>query len=163
MKILVVVFILIATNVFSKEIETNQLVYTIPENVEVEKKERDFTTFTWKNKNNFNLLMIYPFPVSTPVSNIPVLADTMQKSFEQEMAKNNNEKIVKQKKTDVEIGSFKGVEISFTLNKKGNGKPIYQKIYLFAVGQKIYNGQLTATTEEDINVANEIIKSSKIK
>lgn len=159
-RILFSLLFLLSVNLIGKEVETDKLVYDIPDKVQVKKRPNDFTSFQW---GSGNLMMIYPFPVAISKDKLPEYADTMMEEFRKQIAKTEGLKIVKREKKKLSLGAFEGFELSFVLDSTEAKASVYQKMYLLRSGETTYNGQLTYLDQKQLEIANKILASSKVK
>ena len=159
-KILFTALVVISLMVSAEEVETVKIVYDVPESVEVKKQQNDFVSFHW---GGGNVMIVYPFPVAISKDMLPEYADRMMEGFRKQIAKTEGLKIVKRERNKLKIGAFEGFELSFVLDSTEAKASVYQKMYLLRSGDSTYNGQLTCIDNKQLEVANKILDSSKVK
>lgn len=136
-------------------------VFSLPDGVTYQSRgEMEFYTFRWGTAPQLALFMLNVNPV--PLSTIATesMADTMERTFEEQMKAGGLATDIQKKKTKVILGSFKGTELEFVITHAG-GIKVRQYIFVLHDGRRMWNGQLTAFSEADLKTAHTIIENAK--
>lgn len=148
------------TNAFANEAIGKTYRFTTPENVRFESNdEHEFYSFHWGEASKNALLMLYPNPVAMSVRTLKPMADMMEITFEDQMKSQGQAVEIKTERRELKLGVFEGVELEFTISHN-TGITIKQWILILHDGTHIWNGQLTAHSAEDIEIAHKIIEQA---
>ncbi len=153
--ILSIVGLAIAKGVVGKSYD-----FSVPEAVTFEmNKQMEMYTFHLGVPPAFGLFILHVNPAPMPVAAIVPMVDIMTLAFKEQMEKQPGLELVSTDQKLVEVGLFKGTEVAFTV--KHSAGMMTQYIFVLFDGEKCWNGQLTGSGTNDVNVVYSILKSAR--
>lgn len=158
-----VLIMFVSTALFAGETEVSGITYsfTIPENVIFESHdEMDIYTFRWGNAPHFAFFMLNVNPAQVSERALKPRAEMMEITFEDQMKKQGIVSDIQKKLTDIELGPFEGIELEFIITQPA-GIAVRQYMFILHDGDQSWNGQLTASSENDIIRAHAIMEKAK--
>jgi hypothetical protein len=140
--------------------EHNKELFSAPEGVTYEIEEGlEFHTFSWGDGNNISVFMVYPHPAGLSQPIVPWMANQMSQKFEPRLEAINGIESFTKTSSEVCLGIFSGQQIDFliTMNDRNT---IHQCIYVLWDGERVWQGQLTGLTDNDITMVHRILATS---
>lgn len=139
----------------------NSYDFTLPDDVTFEsKKNMEFYSFRWGTPPNIALFMLNKYPVPITPKALKPMSDMMEITLEDQLKEKLKATDVQKKRTELDLGPFKGTQIEFTL-KTPNGLTLRQYMFILHDGEDTWSGQLTAHGKDDIAKAHMILKNAK--
>jgi hypothetical protein len=152
----------VTASCFAREVTGKSYTFDIPDNVKFEFKDSsmEFYTFNLGEPPDIGLFMLYASPMPMSEAMMKPMTDMMLVSFKEQMKKKPGMELVSSNQKPLDAGRFSGVEIEFIL-KADPGIEMKQYMFLLRDGDQGWNGQLTASSTNDLSVVKAILKSAR--
>ena len=160
---LLVGFLLFSITAFSKDVEGKTYRFTIPENAAFKYIEQlEMYDFQWhlpEGRSEFTFFRFNPTP--SPFEDIYSVADLTGMKLENKLKQNEQITEAKQKKTEIDLGPFKGLEIEFLIQYE-IGMTVKAYTLILHDGSHIWHGTLlSADSTNDLAQIHTILKTAK--
>jgi len=153
-------FLLIAFSGCKRD-KSDEVQFVVPPNVVYEfSEDTEHHSFNWGKDGNTAVFMIYPHPAGLSAEMVEEMAEKTAALSEPKVKKIEGVKSVSKKVHDIKAGHFSGKEIDFIVVTT-KGKTFYQCIYVLWDGDRVWQGQLTGPTEDDVDMAHRILQTKK--
>ena len=133
--------------------------FDVPSGVTYELDARAMVhSFRWGTKDTTALFMMYPHPAGLNHAMVGEMARDAKRELESAMRKIKGVLDVETTVDDLSAGDYTGKAIVCKLHME-DGKAGYQTIHILWDGSRLWQGQLTATTEDDLRMVETLLKS----
>ena len=156
-----ILLFLLVTFLGCKRDKSDEVQFVVPPHVIYEfREDPEFHSFNWGKDEDTAVFMIHPHPAGLSATMVEEMADKTSALLEPQLKKSEGIKSVSRKVHDITAGCFSGREIDFKVVTT-NGKTFYQCIYVLWDGDRVWQGQLTGPTEDDLGMAHRILQTKK--
>ena len=118
----------------------------------------DVHTFHWGDGDDTAVFMISRHPAGLSESMVRGMAAQTAERFEPELKGMVEVQSVAKRSSDISVGRFSGKQIEFLVTTK-DGQTFHQCMYVLWDGQRVWQGQLTGSTDGDIAMVHRILAS----
>lgn len=141
--------------------ENVESMFSVPDGVTCESKASlEFHTFRWGDGDDTAVFMISPHPAGLSESMVRGMAAETAKRFEQDIKALDEVESVVTTSSDISVGRFSGRQIDFLVTTK-DGETFHQCMYVLWDGERVWQGQLTASEDSGIAMVHRILASRK--
>ncbi|MDD2240573.1 MAG: hypothetical protein PHI93_07930 [Kiritimatiellae bacterium] len=118
----------------------------------------EFHAFHWGSNATAAVFMIYPHPAGLNYAMVDKMASDSIPTLEAAMREVEGVDNLNTETHDFKAGDFTGKVINCTVNM-ADGKKVYQAMHILWDGTRLWQGQLTGTTENDLEMGERILNS----
>lgn len=138
-------------------IDKSEALFYVPDGV-THKTETDtrLHSFTWGNDDEMTSFIVYPHPAGLSQSMVWDTADQIARGLETKLNNLDETQEVAKASSDFSIGRFTGRLIDFLVTGK-DGKTFHQCMYVMWDGNRVWQGQMTALKESDLQMVQRIL------
>ncbi len=135
--------------------------FDLPSGVIYETDDRiEFHAFRWGTDDATALFIMSPHPAGLNRAMVDKMAESARPELVAAMRNVEGVAEVETTKGEISAGDFTGRTI-FCKLKMDDGKTVYQTMHILWDGSRLWHGQLTGTTEDDLRMVEAILKSMK--
>ena len=121
-------------------------------------RDIEFHSFRWGTNDTMALFMMSPHPAGLNRAMVEKIASDAASQLEPAMRKIEGVEDLSTETRDFAAGDFTGKEIVCKLRMK-DGKTVYQAMHILWDGTRLWQGQLTGTKEDDLEMVERILRS----
>ena len=133
--------------------------FPLPEGVVYEAQDDiGFRSFRWGADDAMALFMMSPHPAGLSRDMVDKMASDTASKAEPEFRKIEGVDTLKKEAADISAGDFTGKEVVFTVGMS-DGKTICQSLYVLWDGSRLWQGQMTGSRPEDLQMVRSILDS----
>ena len=154
---------LIGTTLYAgdqKELRGKTFTFTVPGDVEAKSPEdNNNIPMQWESGQGTTIFVITSMRLNNASKVLASQADTMEQALEAEFKKQFSE--LQKNRKEIQLASFKGIELEFIL-KHASGLVMHYVHFYLSDGAQMLHGQLTAHSPNDKEKAHAILRSAKL-
>lgn len=120
----------------------------------------EFHSFHWGTNDTTAVFGMFPHPAGLNQAMVDKMANDAGSQLEPELRKIEGVETLEKETVEISAGAFTGKEIRATLSM-ADGETIYQSMYLLWDGSRLWMGQLTGSTGDDLAMVRTILESKK--
>jgi len=135
--------------------------FDLPPGVTYEVDEStDYRSFRWGTDDTMALFMMFPHPAGLDRAMVDKMAEDAESQLPAAMRGIEGSTRMETTTRAVSAGAFTGKAIVCKLTMD-DGKTVYQTMHILWDGNRLWQGQLSGTTEDDLKMVETILKSRR--